>query len=45
MSNRNIPNPNEQNRKFLARLWHAAKRRGDGKWFALVVNAGALRGE
>ena len=34
MSNRlNIPDPNEDNRKLLARLWDAAKRRGDGKCY------------
>ena len=30
MSNSNIPDPNEQNRQFLARLWDALKR-SDGK--------------
>ena len=34
ISNRlNIPDPNEDNRQFLARLWDAAKRRGDGKCY------------
>ena len=34
MSNRlNIPDPNEDNRQLLARLWDAAKRRGDGKCY------------
>ena len=33
MSNRNIPNPNKKNWQFLARLWDAAKRRGDGKFY------------
>ena len=33
MSNRNIPNPNESNRQLLARLWDAAKQRGDGKCY------------
>ena len=33
MSNSNIPNLNEQNRHLLARLWDAAKRRGDGKCY------------
>ena len=30
ISNKNIPDPNEDNRQLLARLWDAAKRRGDG---------------
>ena len=33
ISNRNIPNPNEDNRQLLARLWDAVKRRGDGKCY------------
>ena len=33
MSNRNIPDPNEQNRQLLARLLDATKRRGDGKFY------------
>ena len=33
MSNRNILDPNENNPQFLARLWDAAKRRGDGKFY------------
>ena len=33
MSNRNIPDPNEDNRQLLARLWDAAKWRGDGKCY------------
>ena len=33
MSNRNIPNPNEQNRQLLARLWDGLKRKGDGKCY------------
>ena len=33
MLNRNIPDPNEDNRKLLARLWDAIKRRGDGKFY------------
>ena len=33
MSNRNIPDPNENNRQLFARLWDAAKRRGDGKCY------------
>ena len=38
MSNRlNIPDPNEDNRQFLARLWDAAKRRGDGKCYCLFT--------
>ena len=31
MSNSNIPDPNEQNRQLLARLWDGPKRKGDGK--------------
>ena len=33
MSNINIPDPNKNNRQLLARLWDAAKRRGDGKFY------------
>ena len=33
MSNRNNPDPNEHNRQLLAKLWDAAKRRGDGKCY------------
>ena len=33
MSNINILDPNEDNRLLLARLWDAAKRRGDGKCY------------
>ena len=34
MSNRlNILDPNEDNQQLLARLWDAAKRRGDGKCY------------
>ena len=33
MSNRNIPDPNEDNRQLLAILWDAAKGRGDGKCY------------
>ena len=33
MSNRNNRNPNEHNRQLLAKLWDAAKRRGDGKCY------------
>ena len=33
MSNSNILDPNEENRQFLATLWDAAKRRGDGKFY------------
>ena len=34
MSNRlNIPDPNEDNRELLARLWDATKRRGDGNCY------------
>ena len=36
MSNRlNISDPNEDNRQLLARLWDAAKQRGDGKFYCL----------
>ena len=45
ISNRlNIPDPNEDNWQLLARLWDAAKRRGDGKCYC-PFNAGDLRGE
>ena len=33
MSNRNILDRNEESRQLLARLWDAAKRRGDGKCY------------
>ena len=33
MSNSNIPDPNEQNRQLLARLWDGLKRKGDGKCY------------
>ena len=33
MSNKNIPDPNKQNQQLLARLWDAAKLRGDGKCY------------
>ena len=45
MSNRNILDPNEDNRRLLARLWDAAKIRGDGNVIVHVVNAEDLRGE
>ena len=45
MSNRNIPDPNEDNRQLLARLWDAAKRRGDANVIVRVLSAGDLRGE
>ena len=38
MSNRNIPDPNENNRQLLARLWDAAKQRGDGKMLLYVYS-------
>ena len=33
ISNRNIPDPDEQNRQLLARLWDGLKRKGDGKCY------------
>ena len=33
ISNRNIPDPNENNRQLLARLWDVAKRRSDRKCY------------
>ena len=33
MSNRNILDPDEQNRQLLARLWVGLKRKGDGKFY------------
>ena len=33
MSNRNIHDPNENNRQLLAILWDVVKRRGDGKFY------------
>ena len=33
ISNSNIPYPNEQNRKLLARLWDETKIRSDGKCY------------
>ena len=37
MSNRNILDPNENNRQLLARLWDAGKWRGDGKCYCLCT--------
>ena len=38
ISNRlNILDPNEDNQQLLARLWDAAKRRGDGKCYCLCT--------
>ena len=37
MSNRNNPDPNEEYRQFLARLWDLMKRRGDGKCYCLCT--------
>ena len=45
MSNSNIPDPNKQNRQFLARLWDATKRRGDGKCYCPCSQCRGLRGE
>ena len=33
MSNNNIPDPEEENRQLLARLWDGLKRKGDGKCY------------
>ena len=33
MLNNNIPDPGEQNRQLLARLWDGMKRKGDGKCY------------
>ena len=33
MSNRNIRDPDEQNRQLLPRLWDGLKRKGDGKCY------------
>ena len=33
MSNSNIPDPNEQNRQLLARLWDVVRRRGEEKCY------------
>ena len=33
MSTTNIPDPDEQNRQLLARLWEGVERRGDGKCY------------
>ena len=33
MLNSNIPDPNEENRQLLARLWDAVKIRGDEKCY------------
>jgi hypothetical protein len=33
MSHNNIPNPEEQNREALARLWDGVRKRGDGKCY------------
>ena len=45
MSNRNILDPNEDNQQLLARLWDAAKRRGDGKCYCPCTQCRDLRGE
>ena len=37
MSNRNISDPNKENWRLLARLWDAAKWRGDGKCYCLCT--------
>ena len=31
----NIPDPHDQNRELLARLWDGLKRKGDGKCYCL----------
>ena len=44
MSNRlNIPDPNEDNRQLLARLWDAARRRGDGKCYYPCTQCGGFK--
>ena len=43
MSNRNNPDPNEQNRQLLAKLWDAVKRRGDGKCYCLCTQCRRLK--
>ena len=35
MSNNNIPDPDEQHRQLLARLWDGLKRKGNGKCYCL----------
>ena len=45
MSNRNIPDPNENNRQFLARLWVAVKQRGDGKCYCPCTQCREFKGE
>ena len=42
ISNRNIPDPNENNQKLLAILWDAAKRRGDGKCYCPCTQCGGF---
>ena len=37
MSNSNIPDPDEQNRKLLARLWDELKRNGYGKCYCPFI--------
>ena len=43
MSNSNIPDPNEQNRQLLARLWDVAKIRGDGKCYCPCSEFGGFK--
>ena len=45
MSNSNIPDPDEQNRQLLARLWDGLKRKGDGKCYCPCSQCRGLRGE
>ena len=43
MSNRNIPDPNEHSRQFLARLWDAVKQRGDRKCYCPCTQCRGLK--
>ena len=37
MSRNNIPDPQEQNQQFVARLWDGVKRKGDGKYYCPCI--------
>ena len=43
MSNSNIPDPNEENRQWLARLWDAVKQRGVGKCYCPCTQCKGFR--
>ena len=43
MSNSNIHDPNKHNRQLLARLWDAAKQKGDGKYYFPCIQCKGFR--